>query len=118
VADVGGESQWSAIESRFSCFDLHPMPEAIWSVIKKKILAQKDIPETELPDDMCMIPRDIVDEFIAEVETYLAQPKYRKMNFRLVAESMHNNFQGSVGRSRWKKRLRRLMNTQRYTTKK
>lgn len=118
VADVGGESQWSAIESRFSCFDLHPMPEAIWSVIKKKILAQRDIPESELPDDMCMIPRDIVDEFISEVESYLAQPKYRKMNFRLVAESMHNNFQGSVGRARWKKRLRRLMNKERYTTKK
>jgi hypothetical protein len=89
------------------------MPEAIWRVIKKKILEQRDMPETDLPDDMCLIPRDVVDEFIAEVESYLDEPEYRKMNFRLVADSMHTNFQGEYGRKRWKKRLRRLMDTKR-----
>jgi hypothetical protein len=111
--EVGGDSQWSAINSRFSCFNLDPMPEAIWRVIKKKILEQRDMPETDLPDDMCLIPRDVVDEFIAEVESYLDEPEYRKMNFRLVADSMHTNFQGEYGRKRWKKRLRRLMDTKR-----
>ena len=111
--EVGGDSQWSAINSRFSCFNLDPMPEAIWRVIKKKILEQRDMPESDLPDEMCLIPRDVVDEFIVEVESYLDDPQYRKMNFRLVADSMHNNFQGEYGRKRWKRRLARLMDTKR-----
>ena len=47
-------------------FDLHPMAESIWAVIKKKILLkERDMSEDDF-HKMCMIPRDIVDEFIEE----------------------------------------------------
>ena len=109
-AEVGVDS-WQAITSRFTCFDLHPMPETIWGAIKKSILKQRDLPESVLSDKECLIPRDMVDEFIKEVELNFEDPQYRLMNYRLVADIMHHQLLGEPGRKRWKDRLRRAMDT-------
>ena len=104
-----GVGNWGAIVDRMRSFDLHPMAESIWAVIKKKMLKEKDTPETILPNKMCMIPRDIVDEFIEEVETLLEMPQYREMTWRIVAKDMHRVLNGSKGRAHWKEDLAGLM---------
>ena len=70
-------------------FDLHPMPESIWAVIKGNILKQRDMSESDLPSRMCIVPRDMADEFIEEVETLIKIPKYREMTWRLVGTKMN-----------------------------
>ena len=104
-----GVGNWNAIVDRMRSFDLHPMAESIWAVIKKKLLKQRDMSEELLPDKMCMIPRDIVDEFIEEVERLLEMPQYREMTFRIVAKDMHRVLNGSKGRAHWKEDLAGLM---------
>ena len=104
-----GVGNWGAIVDRMRSFDLHPMAESIWAVIKKKMLKEKDTPESTLPNKMCMIPRDIVDEFIEEVETLLEMPQYREMTWRIVAKDMHRVLNGSKGRAHWKEDLAGLM---------
>ena len=104
-----GVGNWNAIVDRMRSFDLHPMAESIWTVIKKKLLTQRDMTESELPSKMCMIPRDIVDEFIEEVERLLEMPQYREMTFRIVAKDMHRVLNGSKGRAHWKEDLAGLM---------
>lgn len=104
-----GVGNWNAIVDRMRSFDLHPMAESIWAVIKKILLKQRDMSEDALPDKMCMIPRDIVDEFIEEVERLLEMPQYREMTFRIVAKDMHRVLNGSKGRAHWKEDLAGLM---------
>lgn len=104
-----GVGNWNAIVDRMRSFDLHPMAESIWAVIKKKLLKERDMSEELLPDKMCMIPRDIVDEFIEEVERLLEMPQYREMTFRIVAKDMHRVLNGSKGRAHWKEDLAGLM---------
>lgn len=104
-----GAGSWGAIVDRMRSFDLHPMAESIWNVIKKQILKQRDTSETELPSNMCIIPRDIVDDFIEEVERLLAIPQYRHMSFRIVADDMHLVLNGEDGREFWKEDLASLM---------
>ena len=104
-----GVGNWNAIVDRMRSFDLHPMAESIWAVIKKILLKQRDMSEELLPDKMCMIPRDIVDEFIEEVERLLEMPQYREMTFRIVAKDMHRVLNGSKGRAHWKEDLAGLM---------
>jgi hypothetical protein len=104
-----GVGNWNAIVDRMRSFDLHPMAESIWAVIKKKLLKERDTSEEVLPDKMCMIPRDIVDEFIEEVERLLEMPQYREMTFRIVAKDMHRVLNGSKGRAHWKEDLAGLM---------
>lgn len=104
-----GVGNWNAIVDRMRSFDLHPMAESIWAVIKKILLKQRDMSEEVLPDKMCMIPRDIVDEFIEEVERLLEMPQYREMTFRIVAKDMHRVLNGSKGRAHWKEDLAGLM---------
>lgn len=104
-----GVGNWNAIVDRMRSFDLHPMAESIWAVIKKILLKQRDMSEEALPDKMCMIPRDIVDEFIEEVERLLEMPQYREMTFRIVAKDMHRVLNGSKGRAHWKEDLAGLM---------
>lgn len=104
-----GVGNWNAIVDRMRSFDLHPMAESIWAVIKKILLKQRDTSAEVLPDKMCMIPRDIVDEFIEEVERLLEMPQYREMTFRIVAKDMHRVLNGSKGRAHWKEDLAGLM---------
>ncbi len=104
-----GVGNWNAIVDRMRSFDLHPMAESIWAVIKKILLKQRDTSDEVLPNKMCMIPRDIVDEFIEEVERLLEMPQYREMTFRIVAKDMHRVLNGSKGRAHWKEDLAGLM---------
>ena len=104
-----GVGNWNAIVDRMRSFDLHPMAESIWAVIKKILIKQRDAAEETLPSKMCMIPRDIVDEFIEEVEKLLEMPQYREMTFRIVAKDMHRVLNGSKGRAHWKEDLAGLM---------
>jgi hypothetical protein len=104
-----GVGNWGAIVDRMRSFDLHPMAESIWAVIKKILIKQRDAAEETLPSKMCMIPRDIVDEFIEEVERLLEMPQYREMTFRIVAKDMHRVLNGSKGRLHWKEDLAGLM---------
>ena len=104
-----GVGNWNAIVDRMRSFDLHPMAESIWAVIKENLLKQRDMSEADLPSRMCMIPRDIVDEFIEEVERLLEMPQYREMTWRIVAKDMHRVLNGSKGRAHWKEDLAGLM---------
>lgn len=104
-----GVGNWNAIVDRMRSFDLHPMAESIWAVIKEKILKQRDMSESDLPSRMCMIPRDIVDEFIEEVERLLEMPQYREMTWRIVAKDMNRVLNGAKGRAHWKEDLAGLM---------
>ena len=104
-----GVGNWNAIVDRMRSFDLHPMAESIWAVIKKKLIDERDTPEEILPSKMCMIPRDIVDEFIEEVERLIELPQYREMTFRIVAKDMHRVLNGTKGRAHWKEDLAGLM---------
>lgn len=104
-----GAGNWNAIVDRMRSFDLHPMAESIWAVIKKILLKERDESEEKLPSKMCMIPRDMVDEFIEEVERLIEMPQYREMTFRIVAKDMHRVLNGSKGRAHWKDDLASLM---------
>lgn len=104
-----GAGNWNAIVDRMRSFDLHPMAESIWTVIKKILLKERDESEEKLPSKMCMIPRDMVDEFIEEVERLIEMPQYREMTFRIVAKDMHRVLNGSKGRAHWKDDLASLM---------
>ena len=104
-----GVGNWNAIVDRMRSFDLHPMAESIWTVIKKILLKERDESEEKLPSKMCMIPRDMVDEFIEEVERLIEMPQYREMTFRIVAKDMHRVLNGSKGRAHWKDDLASLM---------
>lgn len=104
-----GAGNWSAIVDRMRSFDLHPMPESIWEVIKENILKQRDMSESDLPSRMCIVPRDMADEFIEEVETLIKIPKYREMTWRLVGGKMNLILNGAKGRAHWKEDLRDFM---------
>ena len=106
-----GFDNWTAIDRRFACFDLHPLPETLWGKIKEILLEQRDTPESELPDEMCMIPRLYVDELIEEVETNLENPETRNINFSIIADTMNTAFSGEEGISIWKRTLKRFMKT-------
>ena len=98
---------WGAIAGRMACFDVHPMPETIWKVIKEQI--EDETKNEKLDDDLRMIPKDYAELFIAEVEANLATTQYRVINFRIVADYMHNTLNGAPGRKEWQKRLKRYM---------
>ena len=105
-----GAGHWGAITDRMKCIDLHPMPESVWAVIKKILLEQKEISEDDLPNEMCMIPRDMIDEFIDEVERLLKQPQYRLMTFRIVAKQMNIILNDPEMKEDWKDELAIYMN--------
>ena len=106
-----GADNWGALMRRMVSFDLHPMSESMWAVIKEIILKQRDMSIHDLPDEACFIPRDIVDEFIEEVENNLNNPETRDMNFSIVSDNMHDVLGGEPGRLTWKRTLKRLMKT-------
>lgn len=99
-----GKGNWDAISSRFENYDIAPLAESIWTVMKKKILSE--YADKTIPDDKCAIPRDMVEEFIEEVEKLLADPNYQSINWRTLS-MFHDVLNGAEGREFWKKKLKR-----------
>lgn len=99
-----GKGNWDAISSRFDNYDISPYSETLWRVMKKKILDEFE--NKSIPDDKCIIPRDMAEEFIEEVETLLADPNYQSINWRTLT-MFHDVLNGAPGRATWKSKLRR-----------
>lgn len=104
-----GDQDWGAIKSRMINYNLEPQSYSIWAEIKEIIERERDMSESVLPSECCLIPRDVVDEFIVEVETHLDDPNYCEMNFR-IAKSMHKILNGPETKKIWKDRLEDYMN--------
>lgn len=99
-----GKSSWEAISSRFKNFDISPKVESLWGVMKKKILTEYN--DKSIPDDLCAIPRDMTEEFIAEVESLIADPNYQKLNWRTI-RAFGDILRGAPGLRTWKRELKR-----------
>jgi hypothetical protein len=108
-AKVYGAGHWGAIVSRMTNYDLHPKTESIWAKIKEDIERERDMSEEELPSRLCMVPRDLANEFIEEVERLLKINEYCHMTYRIVAINMNVCMHGEETRSGWKGRLKTLM---------
>lgn len=101
--DEVGKGNWDAISSRFENFDISPKAESLWIVMKKKIL--EDFNNKSLSDEECAIPRDMVEEFITEVESLIVNPEYQEINWRTIT-MFHEILGGEPGRRTWKTKLR------------
>ncbi len=98
-----GQGNWDAISSRFTNFDISPMAEALWRVMKKRIL--NDFNDKSIADENCAIPRDMVEEFIEEVESLISNKDYQSINWRTIT-MFHDILNGAPGRKSWKSTLR------------
>ena len=98
-----GTGNWDAISSRFTNFDVAPMAESLWRVMKKRILS--DFNDKSIDDENCAIPRDMAEEFIAEVESLISNKDYQSINWRTIT-MFHDILNGAPGRKTWKETLR------------
>lgn len=98
-----GTGNWDAISSRFTNFDIAPMAESLWRVMKKRILS--DYNDKTIDDENCVIPRDMVEDFIAEVELLISNKDYQSINWRTIT-MFHDILNGAPGRKTWKSTLR------------
>ena len=98
-----GQENWDAISSRFTNFDISPMAESLWRVMKKRIL--RDYNDKTIDDENCIIPRDMVEEFIEEVESLIPNKEYQSINWRTII-MFHDILNGAPGRETWKEALR------------
>ena len=98
-----GQGNWDAISSRFTNFDISPMAESLWRVMKKRILG--DYNDKTIDDENCIIPRDMVEEFIEEVESLIPNKEYQSINWRTII-MFHDTLNGAPGRETWKETLR------------
>ena len=98
-----GTGNWDAISSRFTNFDIAPMAESLWRVMKKRILS--DYNDKTIDDENCVIPRDMVEDFIAEVELLISNKDYQSINWRTIT-MFHYILNGAPGRKTWKSTLR------------
>lgn len=98
-----GQGNWDAISSRFTNFDISPMAESLWRVMKKRIL--NDYNDKTIDDENCIIPRDMVEEFIEEVESLIPNKDYQSINWRTIT-MFHDILNGAPGRETWKEALR------------
>lgn len=103
-----GKGGWEAITTRFRNFDISPMAESLWGVIKKKILTEFN--DKTIDDDLCAIPRDMTEEFIDEVESLIGDPNYGGINWRTI-RAFGDILRGTKGRRTWKKQLRDELST-------
>ena len=103
-----GKSGWEAIESRFTNFDINPRAESLWRVIKAKILDEYN--DTSLDDRMRMIPADMTEDFIAEVEKLIVDPDYQRLTWRGV-RAFGRILRGTPGLRTWKSSLRKELKT-------
>jgi hypothetical protein len=98
-----GTGNWDAISSRFTNFDVAPKAESLWRVMKKRILS--DFNDKSIDDENCAIPRDMVEEFIEEVESLISNKDYQSINWRTIT-MFHDILNGAPGRKTWKSTLR------------
>lgn len=98
-----GTGNWDAISSRFTNFDVAPKAESLWRVMKKRILS--DFNDKSIDDENCAIPRDMVEEFIEEVESLISNKDYQSINWRTIT-MFHDILNGAPGRKTWKTTLR------------
>ena len=98
-----GTGNWDAISSRFTNFDIAPKAESLWRVMKKRIL--NDFNDKSIADENCIIPRDMVEEFIEEVESLISNKDYQSINWRTIT-MFHDILNGAPGRKTWKSTLR------------
>ena len=98
-----GTGNWDAISSRFTNFDVAPKAESLWRVMKKRIL--NDFNDKSIADENCAIPRDMVEEFIEEVESLISNKDYQSINWRTIT-MFHDILNGAPGRKNWKLTLR------------
>ena len=98
-----GQGNWDAISSRFTNFDISPMAESLWRVMKKRILG--DYNDKTIDDENCIIPRDMVEEFIEEVESLIPNKEYQSINWRTIT-MFHDILNGAPGRETWKEALK------------
>lgn len=103
-----GRGSWDAISSRFRNFDISPMAESLWGVMKKKIMTEYN--DESIPDDMCAIPRGMTEEFIEEVESLISDPRYQGINWRTI-RAFGDILRGKPGLRTWKKTLREELST-------
>ena len=108
-AKIYGAGHWGAIVSRMTNYDLHPKTESIWFKIREDIETQRDMSEEDLPSKLCLVPRELADEFIEEVERLLKIDEYCHLTYRLVAINMNTCMNGEETRPDWKSRLKQLM---------
>lgn len=104
VDSVGGPSSWKALRSRFVNFNISPYSETLWNVIKDQILNEYN--NKSLDDDLCMIPRNMTEEFIEEVENLLAEDPCDGLTYRTIV-GFSTTLRGAPGLRSWKVKLRR-----------
>lgn len=110
-AEVGA-GDWGAIVDRMISYNLEPKAQSVWIIIKEIIETERDKTEEELPSKLCLIPRDITDEFIEEVERLITDPQYQNMTFRLVGK-MKKILNSASTRPFWKDKLEEHMDINR-----
>lgn len=110
VVKEGGVRDWDAIRQRFQPVELNPPYQIIWEIIQKKIREQQSLSPTELPDEMCIIPRDITDDCIEEI-TYLLSggegPNYTNISWRTIVNI--GGILHAKNRKLWKRKLKFMM---------
>ena len=79
------------------------MAESLWRVMKKRIL--RDYNDKTIDDENCIIPRDMVEEFIEEVESLIPNKEYQSINWRTIT-MFHDILNGAPGRETWKEALK------------
>ena len=104
IDSVGGNRSWGALKSRFVNFNINPYSETLWNVIKEQILDEYN--NESLNDDLCMIPRNMTEEFIEEVEKLLAEDPCDGFTYRTIA-GFSIILRGAPGLRSWKSKLRR-----------
>ena len=104
IDSVGGNRSWGALQSRFVNFNINPYSETLWNVIKEQILDEYN--NESLNDDLCMIPRNMTEEFIEEVENLLAEDPCDGFTYRTIA-GFSIILRGAPGLRSWKSKLRR-----------
>lgn len=110
VVKEGGARDWDAIRQRFQPIELDPPYKVIWEKIQKKLREQQKLSSTELPDEMCIIPRDMIDECIDEVNYLLnggEGPQYIGISWRTIANI--GGILHAKNRKLWKRKLKFMM---------
>ena len=104
IDSVGGNSSWKALKSRFVNFNVNPYSETLWSVIKDQIMEEYN--NESIDDDACMIPREMTEEFIDEVEALLAEDACEGLTYRTIV-GFSRILRGAPGLRSWKTKLKR-----------
>lgn len=97
-----GQGNWGAIQSRFENYDINPSAEAMWMYMKDIILEQYN--DKTKDDRYILIPRDMTEEFIDEMERLISEIPGALLNWRTIVVS-GKRLRGTPGRRVWKEKL-------------